>query len=110
MDRGFHGFGFEGCGGLDVLSLRRDGTYTVSPSDSDLVAFSRRGERFGDGVVLRSPALHLVERLSEAVGPKPSTKVIEKTRLRRKQARIRNMNPCQGPRRRRDANKNETAR
>ncbi len=25
MDRGFHGFGFEGCGGLDVLSLRRDG-------------------------------------------------------------------------------------
>ena len=33
MDRGFHGFGFEGCGGLDVLSLRREGTYTVSPSE-----------------------------------------------------------------------------
>ena len=33
MDRGFH-FGFEGCGGeLVVLSLRRDGTYTVSPSE-----------------------------------------------------------------------------
>ena len=33
MDRGFHGFGFEGCGGLVVLSLRREGTYTVSPSE-----------------------------------------------------------------------------
>ena len=34
MDRGFH-FGFEGCGGglVVVLSLRRDGTYTVSPSE-----------------------------------------------------------------------------
>ena len=33
MDRGFH-FGFEGCGGgLVVLSLRREGTYTVSPSE-----------------------------------------------------------------------------
>ena len=33
MDRGFH-FGFEGRGGgLVVLSLRRDGTYTVSPSE-----------------------------------------------------------------------------
>ena len=30
MVRGFH-FGFEGCGGgLVVLSLRREGTYTVS--------------------------------------------------------------------------------
>ena len=37
---------------------------------SHLVAFSRRAERFGDGVVLRSPALHLAERLSAAVGPK----------------------------------------
>ena len=34
MDRGFQGFGFEGCGGgLVVLSLRREGTYTVSPSE-----------------------------------------------------------------------------
>ena len=33
MVRGFH-FGFEGCGGgLVVLSLRREGTYTVSPSE-----------------------------------------------------------------------------
>ena len=33
MDRGFQ-FGFEGPGGgLVVLSLRRDGTYTVSPSE-----------------------------------------------------------------------------
>ena len=34
MDRGFHfARGFEGCGGLVVLSLRREGTYTVSPSE-----------------------------------------------------------------------------
>ena len=33
MDRDFHGFALEGCGGLVVLSLRRDGTYTVSPSE-----------------------------------------------------------------------------
>ena len=32
MDRGFH-FGLEGCVGLVVLSLRREGTYTVSPSE-----------------------------------------------------------------------------
>ena len=37
MVRGFH-FGFEGCwGGLVVvLSLRREGTYTVSPSEPRL--------------------------------------------------------------------------
>ena len=90
MVRGFH-FGFEGCGGAGsvVLSLRREGTYTVSPTPSEprkespseprlpytvflhvffvnlshLVAFSRRAERFGDSVVLRSPVLHLAERL-----------------------------------------------
>ena len=41
MVRGFH-FGFEGCGGgLVVLSLRRDGTYTVSPSEPRLSGRSR---------------------------------------------------------------------
>ena len=41
MDRGFH-FGFEGRGGgLVVLSLRRDGTYTVSPSEPRLPGRSR---------------------------------------------------------------------
>ena len=41
MDRGFQ-FGFEGRGGgLVVLSLRRDGTYTVSPSEPRLPGRSR---------------------------------------------------------------------
>ena len=49
---------------------------------SHLGAFSMRGERFGDGVVLRPPALHLAVRLS-LQGRLKTADAIEKTRLGR---------------------------